>query len=297
MTPRILVIGRTGQVARALAERRAGRSLTLLGREALDLTDLDAIGPAVASAAPDVVINAAAYTAVDRAESERDLAERINGHAVGSLAEAAAAVGAALVHLSTDYVYPGTGTTPYQESDPTGPVNAYGETKLLGEHLARGANPHTVILRTSWVYAPWGKNFVATMLRLSDRERLTIVADQVGQPTSAEDIADACLTVADRVAEAQGPAPFGVYHLAGRGQTSWAGFAAAVFSEAKALGLIERSPEVVPIPTSAYPTPAARPANSRLDCSRVEAVFGHRSRPWRTALRATLERMRQDSVA
>ncbi len=293
---RILVIGESGQVARALAERRSGRAMTLLGRGALDLADLEAIGPAVAAAAPDVVVNAAAYTAVDRAEEETALAERVNGHAVGRLAEAAAAAGAALVHLSTDYVYPGTGTEPHREDAPTAPVNAYGASKLLGEALARAANPRTVILRTSWVYAPWGKNFVTTMLRLADRAELRIVDDQVGHPTSAEDIAEACLAVADRMGMA-GPGPAGVYHYAGRGETSWAGFARAIFGEARARGLIASAPEVVPIPTAEYPTPATRPLNSRLDCARFEATFGLAPVPWRAALGRTLARMAEPERA
>ena len=281
---RILVIGRTGQVARALAEVVPGA--TFLGREALDLAEPGAAGPAIAATAPEVVINAAAYTAVDRAEGEPDLARRVNAEAVGEIAEASARAGARLIHISTDYVYPGSGTRAHVESDPTEPVNTYGATKLAGEAAAREANPRTVILRTSWVYAPWGHNFVRTMLRLAERERLTIVADQFGQPTSALHIARACAAVAGNAG-----APAGVYHVAGAGVTSWAGFAREIFRGALARGLISTAPEIVDIPTADYPTPARRPLNSRLDCTRFAETFGLAPRPWTEALAKTLDRL------
>ncbi len=290
---RLLVIGRTGQVARALAG--AAPDAAFLGRETVDLERPDTIAPAVRAAAPEVVINAAAYTAVDRAEEERDRAHAVNATAVGAIATACAGVGAALMHLSTDYVFPGRGTAPHRPDDPTGPVNAYGASKLAGEVAALAANPRTAIFRTSWVYAPWGKNFVLTMLRLADRERLTIVDDQIGQPTSALDIAGASLAIAARLAPAPAGAPvFGRFHLAAAGETSWAGFARAIFDGARARGLIPAAPEVVPIPTAEYPTPAARPLNSRLDGSATEAVFGVAMRPWPEALAAVLDRIAAD---
>ncbi len=281
----LLVVGRTGQLARALAhlaEERGRTDLAFAGREELDLMSPGAAGPLIAALRPRAVIAAAAYTAVDRAEAERAAAFRINAEAVGEIAAAAAAVGAPLVHVSTDYVYPGTGTAPHREDAETAPVNAYGESKLAGERAARAANPRTAILRTSWVYAPWGKNFVATMLRLADKPRLTIVDDQIGQPTSALDLAEGCLRAADRLAAGDDVA--GLYHLAGRGETSWAGFARRIFAKARALGLIETAPEVVPIPTEDYPTPAKRPLNSRLCLARYETTFAHPLPHWEAAL-------------
>ncbi len=293
---RLLVIGRTGQVARGLAE--LAPDADCLGREVVDLERPETIAPAIRAAAPEVVINAAAYTAVDLAESERDRATAINATAVGAIAEACAAAGAALIHYSTDYVFPGTGEAPHAPADPTAPVNAYGECKLAGEEQALAANPRTTILRTSWVYAPWGKNFVLTMLRLADRERLTIVDDQRGHPTSALDIAELSLAIAPQIAAAPAGAPvFGRFHLAGAGETSWAGFARAVFEGALARGLIPAAPEVAPIPTSDYPTPAARPLNSRLDCSATEATFGVLMRPWPEALATVLDRVAADRAA
>ncbi|MEL6218492.1 MAG: dTDP-4-dehydrorhamnose reductase [Pseudomonadota bacterium] len=287
----ILVIGQTGQVAQALAEQAP--EAQFLGRDALDLTETARIAPTIAEARPSVVINAAAYTAVDRAEDEPTLAHQVNATAVGEIARGAAEAGAALIHLSTDYVYPGTRTGPHREDDPTGPLGVYGASKLAGEQAALAANPRTVVLRTAWVYAPWGANFVRTMLRLgAERDRLTIVADQHGQPTSALDIAAACLHAAPRLVEAPTGDPlWGVYHLAGRGETTWAGFAEAVFDGAVTRGLLPRAPEVAPIPTSAYPTKATRPANSTLDCSRFETVFGWPMRDWRVSLGVVLDRL------
>lgn len=300
---RVLVIGQSGQVARALAELGAGREMLCLGRDALDLADLEAIGPAVSSALAGAdgaaggaaggaaVINAAAYTAVDQAEAEPELAERINGAAVGRIAAAAAAAGAPLVHLSTDYVFDGTGSRAYGHSDPVSPSNAYGASKLAGEAAALAAQPETAVIRTSWVYAPWGKNFVATMLRLAGRDRLTVVDDQIGAPSSALEIAAACLTVADGMQSAPGPERRGVFHFTGAGEASWADFAEAVFAGALARGMIDRAPEILRIPTSDYPTPARRPANSRLDCSRIAESFGIRTRPWQESLDAVLDRL------
>lgn len=283
----ILVVGRTGQVARALAE--AAPEARFLGRDALDLTETDRIAPAIAGAEPSVVINAAAYTAVDRAEDEPELAHQVNATAVGEIARGAAEAGAPLIHLSTDYVYPGTRTGPHWEDDPTGPLGVYGASKLAGERLALAANPRTTVLRTSWVYAPWGQNFVATMLRLgAERERLSIVADQHGCPTSALDIAAACLAALPRLSE---PEAAGIFHLAGLGETTWAGFAEAIFDGAVSRGLLTHAPTVEPIPTSAYPTKARRPANSALDCARFEQVFGWEMRDWRTSLGIVLDRL------
>jgi len=287
---RLLVIGRNGQVARALAEAAPGA--TFLDRAALDLADIGAIAPAIAAAAPDMVINAAAYTAVDRAEIERETAFAINAEAVGEIARATAAQGAGLIHLSTDYVYPGTRTGRHVETDPTDPINFYGVSKLAGERLALEANPRSLILRTAWVYSPWGRNFVTTMLALAGRDRLSVVEDQHGQPTSALDIAASCLVAADRtVSEDATSFLWGIYHFAGRGTTTWAGFARAIFAGAKARGMIAAAPEVVGIPTADYPTPARRPANSTLDCTKFEESFAHPTTPWETALDRVLDRI------
>lgn len=287
---RVLVIGRTGQLARALAE--AMPQARFLGREAVDLEDIGAIGPAIAGARPDLVIDAAAYTAVDRAEAERERAFRVNAEAVGEIARASAGAGAALLHVSTDYVYAGGGTAPHREDDRPAPVNAYGASKLAGERAAFAANPRTAVLRTAWVFSPWGKNFVLTMLGLAARERLRVVEDQHGHPTSALEIARACRHVAPRLVAAEAEDPlWGVYNVAGGGETTWAGLARAVFEEARAAGLIERAPKVAGIPTEDWPTPARRPLNSRLDCSRFRSVFGCGMRPWREALAEVIHRL------
>jgi dTDP-4-dehydrorhamnose reductase len=287
---RVLVIGRTGQLARALAEEMPGAAC--LGRDRLDLTEPARIAPAIAAARPDLVINAAAYTAVDRAEEERDLAFAVNAEAVGEIARAAATAGAALVHVSTDYVYDGSGDAPRREDAPTAPLNAYGASKLAGEAEARAANPRTAVIRTSWVISPWGRNFVLTMLGLADRDRLSVVEDQHGAPTSALDLARAIRAAAPHLLASVADAPaWGVHHLANAGETTWAGLARAVFEEARAAGLIDRAPAVVGIPTAEWPTPAPRPFNSRLDCTRFAATFGHALRPWREGLREILARL------
>ena len=291
---KLLIIGRGGQLSLALAEAGAE---PCLGQDQADLAVPGQVAAAIREAAPDVVINAAAYTAVDAAETDRDTACRVNGEAVGEIAGAARDAGAALIHVSTDYVFDGTKPGAYVETDPVNPLNVYGASKLAGERAALAANPRTVILRTSWVYSPWGRNFVATMLRLGrERAELRIVADQWGRPTSALDLAAACLTIARQVAGAPETAPFwGVYHFSGGGEpTTWAGFAAAIFDAAQAHG--HARPRIVEVPTSDYPTPAARPANSVLDCRRVAATFGVSPVPWRDALADTIARMAEIEV-
>jgi dTDP-4-dehydrorhamnose reductase len=226
------------------------------------------------------VLNAAAWTAVDRAEAEEDAARVVNAEAPAAMARAAAERGLPFVHISTDYVFPGAGEAPHRPEDPTGPLGAYGRTKLLGEDGVRAAGGRHAILRTSWVFSAHGANFVKTMLRLGrERAELSVVADQVGGPTPAAAIADACVTVARALAEG---AEGGTFHLSGAPDTSWAGFAEAIMAQA---GLPAR---VNPIPSAAYPTPARRPANSRLDCSSLEAAFGVARPDWRTGLREVL---------
>jgi dTDP-4-dehydrorhamnose reductase len=286
----VLVLGRTGQLGRAL---EGGPGWHSLGREEADLSVPGAAARTVTQARPRWVVNAAAYTAVDQAESEPERAQRINAHAVAEIAAAAAEVGAALLHVSTDYVYDGGKRGPWREDDPTGPLGLYGQTKLEGERLALAANPRTVVLRTAWVYAPWGKNFVRTMLRLAaERPALRIVDDQRGNPTSALDLARACRRVIETLGDAPAGDPrWGVYHYAGAGAVSWAGFAREIFRLAEARGLIARAPQIEPIATADYPTPARRPANSALDCARFERVFGLAPRPWATALAEVMDRI------
>ncbi|MBA2237205.1 MAG: dTDP-4-dehydrorhamnose reductase, partial [Lysobacter sp.] len=264
---KILLLGGAGQVGTELRRSLAplGELVTttrdgiLHGRApavALDLSDIESIAPLLARVEPDVVVNATAYTAVDRAESEPEIAFRINADAPGRLAVACAAGRATLIHLSTDYVFDGSGTRPYREDDPTSPLGVYGASKLAGEQAIGASGANHLILRTAWVYALHGQNFLRTMLRVgADRDELRVVADQVGSPTPAWLIAEAIAAIV-----ANGVGTSGVRHLVASGQTSWHGFAEAIFAEAHAQGLIARVPRVLPIGTAEYPTPAQRPA-------------------------------------
>lgn len=284
----ILVFGKTGQLALELARELALQGeLTCLGREQADLSDPAACAAVIGQMRPRAVINAAAYTAVDKAEEDEALACVINGDTPGALARACAALDIPFVHVSTDYVFDGSGETPWRESDPVAPLNAYGRSKLLGEEAVRAAGGRFAILRTSWVVSSHGNNFVKTMLRLgAERDRLTIVADQIGAPTAARDIARTCLEVARQLAE--DPAKAGTYHYAGAPETSWAGFAREIFARSDLAGA-DLSCEVEDIPSSAYPTPAPRPLNSRLDCALLETVFGIARPDWRQGLDAILK--------
>ena len=275
----ILVFGETGQLARELA---ADETVTCLGRDQADLSHPAACAAAIRQAQPQAVINAAAYTAVDKAESDEALASVINGAAPGAMAATCADMGIPFVTVSTDYVFDGSGTAPWQPGDATGPLNAYGCSKLAGEEAVRAAGGAYAILRTSWVVSAHGNNFVKTMLRLGrERDRLTIVADQIGAPTPARDIAAACLAMARQLAEDAGKS--GTYHLQGAPETSWADVARAIFAEANITCQVED------IPTTAYPTPAARPLNSRLDCASLEQAFGILQPDWRLGLRDILK--------
>ncbi|UWQ51912.1 dTDP-4-dehydrorhamnose reductase (plasmid) [Leisingera caerulea] len=270
----ILVFGKTGQLARELA---AYDNVTCLGRDQADLSHPAACAAAIRQVQPQAVINAAAYTAVDKAEEEEALATVINGAAPGAMAAACAEIGIPFVTLSTDYVFDGSGEAPWQPGDATAPLNAYGRAKLAGEDAVRAAGGTCAVLRTSWVVSCHGNNFVKTMLRLGkDRERLTIVADQIGAPTPARDIAAACLEIARQLQ--QDPGKSGTYHFAGAPQTSWAGFAREIFARAGV------DCAVGDIPTAEYPAPAARPLNSRLDCAALETVFGIPQPDWRLGL-------------
>ncbi len=278
----ILVFGETGQLALELDRRKGTHVLDLHGRATADFTDPAACASLVAHTEAAAVINAVAYTAVDKAEDEEDLARTVNATTPGAIAAAAAARGLPIVHVSTDYVFDGTGDTPFSPDHPTAPLGAYGRTKLAGEDAVRAAGGPHAILRTSWVVSSHGKNFVKTMLRLgAERDRLTIVADQVGGPTPAAALADACLAAAEGLAA--DPAKTGTYHVSGGPDVSWADFARAIFVRA---GL---SPEVVDIPSSDYPTPAKRPHNSRLDNHSFEAAFGLPRPEWGAGLNNILK--------
>ncbi|UWQ35721.1 dTDP-4-dehydrorhamnose reductase (plasmid) [Leisingera sp. M527] len=275
----ILVFGRTGQLARELA---AQGDVTCLGRDQADLSDPEACAGAIRQAKPQAVINAAAYTAVDKAEEEEALATVINGAAPGAMAQACADLNIPFVTVSTDYVFDGSGQAPWQPGDATAPLNAYGRSKLAGEQAVRAAGGAYAILRTSWVVSAHGNNFVKTMLRLGrERDHLTIIADQTGAPTPARDIAAACLVMAQQLMT--DPGKPGTYHFAGAPQTSWAGFAREIFAQANVDCTVED------IPTAAYPTPAARPLNSRLDCTSLETVFGIPQPDWRMGLTEILK--------
>ena len=274
----ILVFGKTGQVATELARRAP--DAVFLGRDVADLSRPETLGPVIRDHKPEAVINAAAYTAVDKAESEEDLAHRINAEAPMIMARECAALGIPLVHISTDYVFDGAGTEPFSTDAPTAPLGAYGRTKLAGEQGVALAGGGYAILRTSWVFSAHGANFVKTMLRLSDtRDRLTVVADQIGGPTPAGAIADACLTLARCLQD--DPALSGVYHFSGAPDASWADFAREIFAQAG------RAVTVEDIPSSAYPTPARRPQNSRLDCSGLARV-GLARPDWKAGLAEVL---------
>lgn len=291
MPLRLAVTGLTGQVVSALIERAATDvEITALGRPQLDLGLRNAVLAGLRHARCDAIVNAAAYTAVDRAESEIDVAMRVNGEGAGHVAEAAAELNVPLLHLSTDYVFDGTLARPYREDDPTGPASAYGRSKLAGEQRIAATHGDHVILRTAWVYSPFGANFVRTMLRLGEtREEVGVVADQIGNPTNAIDIADAIFVIARRLIDDPSPALRGVFHLTGQGEASWADVAEATFAEAARRG---RPPvRVKRITTADYPTPARRPANSRLDNEKLMARYGLRLPPWRQSLEGCVARL------
>ena len=284
---KILLLGKNGQVGwelqRSLAPLGQVVALDRAGEGGLcgDLADLQGLAASVRAVQPQLIVNAAAYTAVDKAESEPELAQRINAEAPAMLAREAAASGALLVHYSTDYVFDGSGDQPWREDAATGPLNVYGATKLAGEQAIVQAGCAHLILRTSWVYAARGGNFAKTMLRLAaERERLTVIDDQWGAPTGAELIAD---VTAHAIAQTrQQPAKAGTYHLAAAGETTWFSYAKHVLASAnKAQPAIKiKATELLPIPTSAYPTPARRPHNSRLDTRQLQASFGLALPPW-----------------
>ena len=275
----ILVFGKTGQVAREL--QQIG-TVTALGREEANLSDPQACADAIRHHAPDAVINAAAYTAVDQAEDEEAIATVINGDAPTAMAKACAQLGIPFVHISTDYVFEGTGQTPWRSQDQTAPQNAYGRSKLAGEIGVADSGGTYAILRTSWVVSAHRANFIKTMLRLSETHHaLNIVGDQIGGPTPARDIALACLQIAEQLI--QDPSKSGTYNFSGAPDISWAGFAREIFDQAG------KSVAVTPIPTTDYPTPAQRPLNSRMDCTATKRAFGIERPDWVTGLKTILD--------
>jgi dTDP-4-dehydrorhamnose reductase len=277
----ILVTGGSGQLATALAKAAPGE-VRVVGRPAFDFDRHESVAALFAGDAPELVVNAAAWTAVDLAEREPAAARRANEAGPAQLAALCRRHGSKLIHISTDYVFDGTKGAPYVETDKVNPTGVYGATKLAGERAVRAALPDAVILRTSWVYAESGKNFVRTMLELArTRDRLRVVADQHGCPTNADDLADAVLAVAAAMRQ-PGAGYGGIYHAAGSGETTWHEFACAIFAAARPLG--RKAPPVEPIGTADYPTPARRPADSRLDCGKLAATFGVRLPDWRGSL-------------
>ncbi|WP_136621038.1 MULTISPECIES: dTDP-4-dehydrorhamnose reductase [Mesorhizobium] len=290
---RLVVTGREGQVAASLLEAGqgpAGVEVIAIGRPELDLAKPDTVIDAIVAAKPDIVVSAAAYTAVDQAEDEPDLAFAVNAVGAGKVAEAARRLGVPVIHLSTDYVFDGSAPGAYVETDATAPCSVYGASKLAGEQAVASANPRHLILRTAWVYSPFGRNFVKTMLKLAaDRDEIAVVADQWGNPTSALDIADAILHAAAQLHDNKGSGASGIYHLAGTGEVNWSGFACHILDTSRMFG----GPwaRVRGIATVGYPTKARRPANSRLSSAKFASVFGWTAPDWRLSAEAVVRRL------
>ena len=288
----IMLTGANGQVGWEIARQASmgGLPCHALDRRHLDITMAAAVSDAVARLAPSAVINAAAYTNVDKAETDADTAFSVNRDGAAHLAQACALADIPLIHISTDYVFDGSKKAPYTESDPVSPLGIYGKSKLAGEAAVRKCCRKHIILRTAWVYGTHGHNFVKTMLRLGhERRRIGVVDDQFGNPTSAYDLAKAILVLVGRLRSDTWPEKgFGTFHLAGEGSTSWCGFARTIFAIAGSS--LQRVPEIEAITTSEYPTLAVRPANSVLDCGRIARIHGISLRPWKTALTEMLQR-------
>ncbi|WP_019962224.1 dTDP-4-dehydrorhamnose reductase [Woodsholea maritima] len=288
---RILVTGHHGQVVSALVKAgvRDGVDVMACGRPQLDLADLSTLDPALQAVQPDVVINAAAYTGVDKAESEVDLAHAINAIGAGELARLCAAKSIPILQVSTDYVFAGDKVEPYQETDPVAPLGVYGQSKLAGEVAVARENPRHVIVRTAWVYSETGHNFLKTMVRLGvERDHLRVVADQWGSPTHADDIAAGLLKIAQRLYEGEdNPSLYGVFHMVSAGYTSWYGFAEAIFAALEAE--TGKRPSLEAIKTQEYPTPAPRPANSKLDCTKINQTYGVALPDWQNPIEKSVK--------
>jgi dTDP-4-dehydrorhamnose reductase len=288
----ILVAGKSGQLARCLLDSTVLHNVPMVavGRPELDLESGEGIDRVIAAVEPSAIVNAAAYTAVDRAEAESERAFAVNCDGATLLAAGAARRGIPFIQISTDYVFDGSKRSPYREDDVPAPQNVYGSSKLAGEIAVLKACPGAAVIRTSWVYSPYGNNFVRTMLRLSDEQPVVrIVEDQRGTPTSAADLAVAILAIVEQLRSANGSDDAGIYHLAGDGETSWHGFATAVFASLARRG--RRVPTLQAITTAEYPTPTRRPKNSCLDSSKAERVFGVRLPPWRSSLEECLDQL------
>lgn len=283
---KFLITGTNGQVGYCLTQQlQDEHEILAVGRNELDITDQSAVKKAIENFCPNVIINAAAHTAVDRAETEIELSKAINVKGPQYLAEAAKSVGAAILHISTDYVFDGQRVGKYKESDATDPQGVYGRTKLEGEQAVAAANDKFIVLRTAWVFGEHGNNFVKTMLRLAKtRDILGVVADQVGGPTYAGDIAKALIQIAEKIIAGE-KVEYGVYHLTGEPYVSWYEFAKAIFAEAVSQNVLEKLPLVNAITTADYPTPAKRPANSCLDLTKIQQVFGIQPSDWQKALK------------
>jgi dTDP-4-dehydrorhamnose reductase len=283
----ILLFGAGGQLGQELVARARAFKIGVVAhaRRQTDIADREAVAAAIGAAKPALVVNAAAYTKVDKAESEPEEAHRVNATGAGAVAQACAAAGIPLVHFSTDYVFDGKKTSPYVESDPTGPLGVYGASKLAGEQAIRANHSKHLILRTSWVYGTYGANFLKTMLKLADeRNELKVVADQRGSPTSTRDLADAVLQLTPQLLDG---ASYGTYHFSGDGETNWCQFADEIFrTREKSVGA---RPKLVPITTAEYATAARRPLNSVLDNGMFRRTFGLKARPWRDAVRETVD--------
>ncbi|WFP75515.1 dTDP-4-dehydrorhamnose reductase [Mesorhizobium sp. WSM4906] len=290
---RLAVTGREGQVAASLIETARGRDdveVVAVGRPALDLARPDTVFAALEAARPDIVVSAAAYTAVDQAEDEKDLAFAVNATGAGKVAEAAARLGVPVIHLSTDYVFDGTKDGAYVETDQTAPLGVYGASKLAGEQAVAAANPRHLILRTAWAYSPFGRNFVKTILKLAaDRDEISVVADEWGNPTSALDIAAAVLHVAARLNGDRNFVAYGVYHLVGSGVTNRSGFARYVLATSRELG----GPYALvrDIAMADYPTKVQRPANSKLSTAKFDSTFGWTAPDWRRSTKEIVSRL------
>jgi dTDP-4-dehydrorhamnose reductase len=292
---KLLILGANGQVGREFSElsKKTDYQIICMDRKEIDLTDDEQICNVLSAMSPDVVINCAAYTAVDRAEVEPDLAFRVNARALKVLAKTCAINNFALIHISTDYVFDGHGEIPFKESDPTAPTGVYGKTKLAGENAIRTALNDHVILRTAWVFGEHGNNFVKTMIRAgATKEELGIVSDQWGSPTSARGIAECCLNISGKIASDRSNITWGTYHYSGLPYTSWYGFAETIFTQAMDIGLINDRPKLRAIDSVNFPSIAKRPANSRLDCTKLYDEFGVSPDEWIQQLSSVLEALK-----
>jgi dTDP-4-dehydrorhamnose reductase len=294
----VLVTGATGQLASSLGEAGARRGVNIVAveRPDLDLAEPDTIEAAIGRASPSLVVNTAAYTAVDQAESDAAAAHAVNAEGAGAVAAVCDKLRIPIIHISTDYVFDGCKEGPYVESDPASPISVYGRSKLEGERRVAAACRRHLILRTSWLYSPFGHNFVKTMLRLGgSRPEIAVVDDQVGNPTYAPHLAEAVLEIARRLlAEPHRDHPWGVYHTAGSGSTTWRAFAEAIFGCSRDLGA--PSVRVRPISTAEYPTPARRPANSQLDCAKLERAFGIKLPSWKVGTQDCVVRLMRQAA-